>query len=308
MENLKEIKRVFAAELNALAVVRDNLGQDIDSVISELSSAKGKIVLSGVGKSGLIARKIAATMSSTGTAAIFVHSTEALHGDFGILDDCDKVVLLSYSGETREVLALLRPLLAKSICVIAITGNAESTLATAATYHLNIKVPSEACPLNLAPTSSTTAMLVLGDAIAACLMKIKKFSSDKFAVSHPAGALGRRLLTRVKHEMIYDNSSLVDTDASFSEIVGHMTTGILGVVVVKSADTYGIITDGDLRRAIDKYGKKVFDMRADNIMTFNPHMIDENELVHDALELMKVEKIHALVVLKNGTYSGIFKR
>ena len=262
-----------------------------------------------MGKSGIIGKKISATLASTGTQSFFMHPGEAYHGDLGVVDPEDVFIAISYSGETDEVLKLLPFLKNNQNKVIAITGRKNSTLARSAHSHLNVYVEEEACPLQLAPTSSTTATLAMGDAIAVALMEYRDFQPENFAKFHPGGSLGRRLLSKVKDEMVIDNLPVISPECETKEVLSVMTKVGIGIaVVLKEKVVLGIITDGDLRRAIDNAQTKFFDMTAQEIMTACPETIGEGTSMVDALELMESKKVHALLVCENSKLVGIVKK
>src|SRR5665213_2825429 len=277
---MKEIaKRVFNIEIESLQYVADAIGDDFTNVVNAILNTAGKLVVIGIGKSGIIGKKISATFSSTGTPSFFLHPGEAFHGDLGMVSQNDMVIMISYSGETDEVLKLIPFLQWNKNVIIGITGNPNSTVAKNSHYHLNICIKQEACPLALAPTSSTTAALVMGDALAVALMESRQFQHEDFARFHPGGSLGRKLLVKVKDLMRTDNLPFISGEASFTELLLCMSEGRLGMVIVGDANyVKGIITDGDLRRALvrtpDTSKLSVTDM-----MTKTPVFIDENEFI-----------------------------
>jgi arabinose-5-phosphate isomerase len=294
---MKEIaKRVFDIEIESLKAVANSLDDEFDNVVEAILQTTGKLIVIGIGKSGIIGKKIAATFASTGTPSFFLHPGEAFHGDLGMVSPNDLVVLISYSGETDEVLKLVPFLKWNKNVMVAITGNPLSTIAKNCHYHLYINISQEACPLSVAPTSSTTATLVMGDALAVALMESRQFKEEDFARFHPGGSLGRKLLTRVKDLMRTDNLPFIDEDATFTELLLCMSAGRLGMVVVGDAKKVkGIITDGDLRRALtlnpDPSQLSVLDM-----MTSTPIFIDESEFVSQAEKLMLNKKITTILV------------
>ena len=226
-------------------------GRDFEKAVDLIKNSKGHIVICGMGKSGLVGRKISATLASTGTPSYFLHPGEAIHGDLGIVQSQSIVLLISYSGETDEILALLPALKRLQVKIIAMTGEIESNLAKNADIVLNISVDKEACPLNLAPTTSTLTTLIVGDALAVSLMNVKNFKQEDFALTHPGGSLGRRLLLNVKDEMVTENLPFVDKTGTMKEVGLKMTESRLGLALIGSRDNlYGIITDGDLRRSL----------------------------------------------------------
>ncbi|CAI8351513.1 MAG: Arabinose 5-phosphate isomerase KdsD [Gammaproteobacteria bacterium] len=264
--------------------------------------------MSGMGKSGLIGRKIAATLSSTGTPAYFLHPGEAYHGDLGMVAPGDVFIAISNSGETEEVSKLLPFLRDNANPVIAITGNPQSTLAKSSRFHLNVAVAEEACPLDLAPTSSTTATLAMGDAIAAALTELRGFKAHNFARFHPGGSLGKRLLSRVEDEMVSDNLPILRPEAAIADVISTISAAGLGVVVVENEVGFGLITDGDLRRGIEKHGEKVFYQSARDIMNSAPLSVSIGTRVEDALALMEKKYITRLLVMKDGDLVGIIKK
>jgi arabinose-5-phosphate isomerase len=288
----------FRDEADAILNLGNQLTDDFEKVAQAIMNLKGRLIITGVGKSGLIGGKMAATFASTGTPSFFIHPVEAFHGDLGMITSEDIVMTISYSGATDEVLRLVPHLEERNIPIIALTGNPESLLATHATYHLNISVEKEACPLNLAPTSSTTATLAMGDALAVALMHLRNFREEDFARFHPGGNLGYRLLTKVKDVMRKENLPLVSPTMKISDAIIEISNAKLGLVVIAQGDEIqGIITDGDIRRTMQKYQEKSFHMEVEKVMTLNPVSINENAKVIDAENLMKRHNIHALLVL-----------
>jgi arabinose-5-phosphate isomerase len=289
-------QKVFDIEIASLQHVASMLDDQFSEAVHSILKADGKLVVCGMGKSGHISKKISATFTSTGTPSFFMHPAEAFHGDLGMVNKQDVVILVSYSGETEEVLKIVPFLQYNKNTFIAITGNPNSTLAKNATYHLNVHVKQEACPLELAPTSSTTATLVMGDALAVALMTVRNFSPADFAKFHPGGRLGRKLLVRVKDLMRTDNLPFIDANASFTQLVLQMSEGRLGMVIVGTPDKVaGVITDGDLRRGLIKFND-IYRQPIINLMNSNPQVINEHELVYDAEELMISRKITTLLV------------
>jgi arabinose-5-phosphate isomerase len=288
---LGEARRFLAREIEALAFMAKNVDANFMRACRMILDSPGKVVLTGVGKSGLIAQKIAATMTSTGTLAAYMHAADAAHGDLGMVSADDVVIAISYSGTTDEILALLPSIRTIGAQIIAMVGDPQSDLARAADCVLDIRVPSEAGPLNLAPTSSTLVALALGDALATALAKATNFEEDQFALFHPGGAVGRRLLLRVRDIMhTGDANPMVEPDATIEEIVNELTKKRLGGVnVVENRQTLrlvGIITEGDLRRALAQR-EKFFSFRARDIMTADPVTIHQDERAQRALELME---------------------
>ena len=294
---MKEIaKRVFDIEIESLRTVASAIDDEFDKIVGAILKTTGKLIVIGIGKSGIIGKKIAATFASTGTPSFFLHPGEAFHGDLGMVGANDMVILISYSGETDEVLKLIPFLRWNKNVIISLTGNAASTIAKNSDYHLHINISHEACPLALAPTSSTTATLVMGDAIAIALMESRQFQHEDFARFHPGGSLGRKLLTRVKDLMRTDNLPFISESASFTELLLRMSEGRLGMVVVGDAgDVKGIVTDGDLRRALLK-NPDTSHISITDMMTLSPVFIDENEFINQAEKLMLEKKIASILV------------
>jgi len=291
VDYVAEAREFLAREIEALALVAARINGRFAQACEMILACRGKVVLTGVGKSGLIAQKIAATMSSTGTVAIFMHAGDATHGDLGMVGAGDVVLILSYSGATDEILALLPSLKAIGARIVAMVGDGDSDLARAADCVLDIRVPAEAGPLQLAPTCSTLAALALGDALATALAKARNFQVEQFALFHPGGAVGRRLLLRVRDLMHAGEANpLVGPDATIEEIVHELTEKRLGGVNVvadrASLRLLGIITEGDLRRALAQR-ERFFALRAADIMTANPVTIHPDERAQRALELME---------------------
>ena len=293
-------RRVFAVEAEGLAAVADRIDGAFSAACKAILASRGRVVCCGMGKSGHVARKIAATLASTGTPAFYVHPGEAAHGDLGMVTDADIVLALSYSGESDEVLLLLPALKRQGNTVIAMTGRPASTLAREGDIHLDVSVPAEACPLALAPTSSTTASLAMGDALAVALLEARGFTADDFARSHPAGALGRRLLLHITDVMhAGDDVPKVGPDASVSEALVEMSRKRLGMTAVVDADDrlLGLYTDGDLRRSLDDEHVDLRGTRIEAVMTRAPRTIDADALAVEAAQLMETHKISGLIVV-----------
>ena len=307
---MKDIaKRVFNTEIESLRFVAEAIDDEFTKVVEVILKAKGKVIVSGIGKSGIIGKKIAATLASTGTPAFFLHPGEAFHGDLGMVGANDIIILISYSGETDEVLNLVPFLEWNKNVIIGITGNPNSTVAKNSHYHINIAIRQEACPLDLAPTSSTTAMLVMGDALAVALMESRNFQHEDFARFHPGGSLGRKLLVRVKDLMRTDNLPFIGEEASFTELLLRMSAGRLGMVIVGDASyVKGIITDGDLRRALLRT-PDTSKLAVAGMMTTSPVFIDENEFIHHAEQLMIEKKITTVLAgsAANRSIRGIYQ-
>jgi len=287
-----EVVSLLRLEANAITATAARLNEEqVERVMSLLAACKGKVVIVGVGKSGIIGQKIAATMTSTGTAALYLHPSDALHGGLGIVNADDVVMVLSNSGETDEIVAMLPYLKHRQVPIIAVVGNLNSTVANRADAVLDASVDQEACPLNLAPTTSTTVALALGDALAMTLMKMKGLTLDDFAVNHPAGRLGKRLTLKVADLMHGGNQNpTVKTESTWVAVVKGISDGGLGAVNVldEAGQLAGIITDGDLRRAIQRMDHaSLEDLKSEEIMTRNPVVIGADTLAYDALRLME---------------------
>jgi len=307
MKNMKNeiIKQtalnVINTELDAVEKLRERIDEDFISVVNLIAGIKGRVILSGVGKSGLIARKIVATLNSTGTPAVFLHPVDAMHGDLGIVRKEDVAILISKSGGTEELHNLIIMLKRIGLPIIAMCGNRESFLGRNADYFLNIHVKEEACPYDLAPTSSTTVTLVLGDALAISLLKIKGFTPDDFASLHPAGNLGKKLMLKVDEIMIKgDEVPRVYLNTPFRETILHMTEKRLGVTTVVDEKNIlrGIITDGDLRRLLQR-SEDLRYFTAEKMMTKNPKTITKEKLASSAISIMEKFNITTLVVVNN---------
>lgn len=304
MQDFIEIaKEVFEIESEAILELKGQLSEDFNAVVECILKLKGHCVITGMGKSGHIAEKIAATLASTGTPSFFLHPGEALHGDLGMLTKEDVVIAISNSGESEEILRIIPIIKKREIPLIVMSGNPKSTMAKEGKYFLNVAVKKEACPLQLAPTSSTTATLAMGDAIAVALMKARGFKPENFAMFHPGGSLGRKLLTQVKDIMVSKELPIVNLETNFKDLITEMTSKRLGVcLVLDNGRLVGIITDGDLRRAL--MGDK-FDSNAAEIMTKQPKTIQSDAMATQAESLMMESKIKELVVMEGEKVVGI---
>lgn len=304
MQDFIEIaKEVFEIESEAILELKGQLSEDFNAVVECILKLKGHCVITGMGKSGHIAEKIAATLASTGTPSFFLHPGEALHGDLGMLTKEDAVIAISNSGESEEILRIIPIIKKREIPLIVMSGNPKSTMAKEGKYFLNVAVKKEACPLQLAPTSSTTATLAMGDAIAVALMKARGFKPENFAMFHPGGSLGRKLLTQVKDIMVSKELPIVNLETNFKDLITEMTSKRLGVcLVLDNGRLVGIITDGDLRRAL--MGDK-FDSNAAEIMTKQPKTIQSDAMATQAESLMMESKIKELVVMEGEKVVGI---
>jgi len=298
----RRARHVLDVELAGLTAVRDRIGASFDRAIDVLHACRGKVVVTGVGKSGLVARKIAATFASTGTPALFLHASEGSHGDLGVLASGDVLVALSYSGESPELLRLLPLAQRLAVPLLVLSGAPGSALARAAAVTLDVTVPAEACPLGLAPTASTTATMALGDALAVALFEERGFTADDFALLHPGGTLGRRLL-RVEDVMRRDDAlPRVPERASLKDTIGEISGKRLGMTTVVDAggDLAGIITDGDLRRGLER-ADDIRALVASDLMTRTPKTIERSALAAQAVAVMERDPITSLVVLEDGT-------
>ncbi|EAH8106062.1 KpsF/GutQ family sugar-phosphate isomerase [Campylobacter coli] len=308
IDTLKIAKEVFATEAKAIEDLALNLDENFSKAIELMLHTKGRCIVSGMGKSGHIGAKIAATLASTGTPSFFIHPGEALHGDLGMLTPDDVLIAISNSGETEEILKIIPAIKKRKIPLIAMCGKENSTLVKQGDIFLNISVKEEACPLQLAPMSSTTATLVMGDALAAALMKARNFRPDDFALFHPGGSLGRKLLTRVSDLMVSKNLPIVHPDTEFNDLVDVMTSGKLGLcLVLENEKLVGIITDGDLRRALKANDKPRFDFKAKEIMSTNPKVVDADAMASKAEEIMLKYKIKEIVVSRENKIVGIIQ-
>ena len=297
--------QIIENEANAINSLKAKLDDDFAETVALILENKGNLVFSGIGKSALIAQKIVATMNSTGTTAVFMHAADAIHGDLGIVREGDIVVILSKSGETPEIKMLVPLIKLRGNKIVAMVGNRQSYLAAQADFVLDVTVDEEAMPGSLAPTSSTTAQLVMGDALALILMKCRGFSTDDFAKFHPGGALGKQLYLRVKDLYVNNERPEVGPDDSLTRVIIEMTHKRLGATVVMQDERLlGIITDGDLRRMLMKY-PNIEQVKAAQIMTSNPETIDTEALVVDALHKMRENSITQLPVVHDGKYLGI---
>lgn len=285
-------------ESEALLELIPHLDADFDRAVDIILSCKGKLIVTGVGKSGHIGAKIAATLSSTGTPSFFINPLDAFHGDLGVIQQEDVVLALSNSGQTDELLRFLPYLIEHHIPVIGMSGNPESLLAKYATAHLNSGVSHEACPLGLAPTSSTTAALALGDALACALMVARNFKATDFARYHPGGTLGKRLLTRAKDVMRSDELPVIPPTMRLGEAVIHVSKGRLGLCVAEvDSKVVGIITDGDIRRAMESSQDRFFQLTVEDIMTKTPKMVSPEMKITEIQDVMHRNKIHCVLVV-----------
>lgn len=309
--DLKErAKQVFKIESDAIANLSALLTNDFSDAVSAILDSKGRLIVCGMGKSGIIGNKISATLASTGTPSFSMHPGEAFHGDLGMVASEDIFLAISNSGETEEVLKLLPFLKDNNNLLISLTGNPRSTLALQSEYHLNIAVPQEACPLKLAPTASTTATLAMGDALAIALMEGRDFKPENFARFHPGGSLGRKLLHKVKDQMVSNNLPIINIDSPLIDIIDTISKGEQGLAIVTNDESaiIGLITDGDIRRAIEHHGDGVFKLKATDLMSRHPYTIGVNELVSYGDLIMEDKKLNKLLVEDNGRLVGILRK
>jgi arabinose-5-phosphate isomerase len=301
-------RRVIDIEARALQLLGERINGGFHEACQLILAGRGRVVVTGMGKSGHVARKIAATFASTGTPSFFVHPAEASHGDLGMITDVDIVVAISYSGETDEILTIVPPLKRQGNAMVALTGNENSSLAKLSDIHLDIGVPEEACPLGLAPTASTTAALVMGDALAVALLEARGFTAEDFARSHPAGSLGRQLLLRISDIMHTGNTvPRVGPEASLAETLVEMTRKGLGMTaIVDDQDRLlGVFTDGDLRRTLDDARIDLRETPVHTLMTSGAKTIRPSQLAVEAARMMEAHKIHALLVVdERGILAG----
>jgi len=305
---VEEARRVLMHQSAMLADLANRVDETFARVVETIHGTQGHVVVIGVGKSGIIGRKIASTLASTGTPALFINAAEAHHGDLGMVTARDTALLISYSGETEEVIGLVPHLRRMDVGIIAMVGKPESSLARAADLLLDVAVDREACPNNLAPTSSTLATLAMGDALAVALMNRREFRSHDFARFHPGGSLGRRLLTRVQDVMRTHDLPIVAPSDTVGESLVTLTRGRLGLILVRNGDRLvGLVTDGDLRRAMQRHDN-LLTLPVSEIMTENPVTIDPETLVADAHQRMQALKLKALVVVDDaGAVIGVIE-
>ena len=306
--SIKQIAlKTIELEAQSISGLASFVNDDFEKAVLAIAGSKGRVVISGIGKSAIIAQKIVATFNSTGTPSIFMHAADAIHGDLGMVQQDDVVIIISKSGESPEIKVLVPLIRNAGNILIGIVGNIASYLANNATIILNTTVEQEACPNNLAPTTSTTAQLVMGDALAVCLMELRGFQSDDFAKFHPGGVLGKKLYLRVVDLYAGNEKPKVLSGQSIKEVIVEMTQKRLGITAVVNKDNQllGIITDGDLRRMLEK-NISIDKVKADDIMTPDPKTIGPDELAVDALDLLRKNQITQLVVVTNqGEYLGI---
>lgn len=298
-------KKSILSQSESISKLVNYIDADFVKAVETIFNSKGRLVVTGIGKSAIIAQKIVATLNSTGTPSLFLHASEAIHGDLGMVQPNDVVICISKSGNSPEIKVLVPLLKRFGNKLIAITGNVTSFLGKEADYTLNTYVEKEACPNNLAPTNSTTAQLVIGDAIAICLMEMKNFTAEDFAKYHPGGALGKKLLLRVGEMLDTTHKPIVSSDSSVKTVIVEISEKRLGVTaVVENEKVIGIITDGDIRRMLNKT-ETISGLTAKDIMTINPKMIKTTDLVSDALNILEDFSITQLVVVDGNEYKGV---
>lgn len=300
MKNVQEYAvRCLKDEAEAILSLIPQLDENFDKAVDMIYSCKGKVIVTGVGKSGNIGSKIAATLSSTGTPAFFINPLDVFHGDLGVMTPDDVVLALSNSGNTDELLRFLPMILHMKVPVIAMSGNSESLLAKYSDVHIKVKVEKEACPLNLAPTSSTTAALAMGDALAVALMQVRNFKPRDFAQFHPGGELGRRLLTTAEDVMRADELPILPEEMHLGEAIILVSKGKLGLgISLNSAkEVEGIITDGDIRRAMEKWQAEFFNHTVADIMTRTPKMVSSDTKISEVQKVMNKYKVHSVLVV-----------
>lgn len=309
MSDIKSIlsiaKRTLEIESKAVANLISLLDDQFAHAVQHILQCNGRVIVSGVGKSAIVASKIVATLNSTGTPAIFMHAADAIHGDLGTIQENDVVICLSQSGNTPEIKALLPLIKVGENKLIGITGNMESVLAKQADFVLNTYVEKEACPNNLAPTTSTSAQMSMGDALAICLLELKGFSSSDFAKYHPGGALGKKLYLRVADIVAKNQKPQVDINAKVKDVIVEISEKMLGVTAVLDQEkVVGIVTDGDVRRMLSKYDN-ISGLTAKDIMTSNPKTIDVDTLAVKALKLLQEKSISQLLAFDGDKYAGV---
>ena len=307
--NYKEIvKEVLLTEAKELEIASSSISFDIENIVNLIIKSKGKLIVTGVGKSGLVGAKIAATLASTGTSSFFLHPTEAMHGDLGMIGKEDIVLAISYSGESEELIQILPHIKRFNISLIAMAKDENSTLAKYSDYFININVQKEACPLDTAPTSSTTLTMAMGDALAVCLMKKRDFKKEDFASFHPGGSLGKKLFVKLDDLLRKENLPIVSRETKLKDAIIVMSQGRLGSVIIEDENkkVIGVLSDGDLRRALMKDGFSI-DCSVETIATLNPRTFDdENLLASDALQIIETYKIQLLIITnKNRELKGL---
>ena len=299
MENVREYAvKCIKDEAQALLDLIPQLDEEFDKAVDMIFHCKGHLIVTGVGKSGHVGAKIAATLASTGTPSFFINPLDAMHGDLGMITEEDIFLMISNSGNTDELLRLVASLQYLKVPIISMTGNPNSIIARNSDIHIPVQIKREACPLNLAPTSSTTAALAMGDALACALMEVRHFKANDFAKFHPGGSLGRKLVTRVRDVMYTDNFPILPMDMKLSEALIHISNGKLGLgVVIEDEKIKGIITDGDIRRAVEGAQSNFFNLSVKDIMTVNPKTIGPDAKLTQIQAMFRKHKIHSLLVV-----------
>ncbi|MBQ0023619.1 MAG: KpsF/GutQ family sugar-phosphate isomerase [Prevotellaceae bacterium] len=306
MESKIFAERCLRDEAQALLDLIPQLDSSFEQVVELIHRCNGHVVVTGVGKSGHVGAKIAATLASTGTPAIYLNTLDALHGDLGMIMPEDIVLMISNSGNTDELLHVIASLEERHIPIVAMTGSKDSLIAQHSDYHISVKVEKEACPLNLAPTSSTTAAMAMGDALACALMEVRKFKAKDFAQFHPGGSLGRKLLVKVKDVMYTDNFPIVPPTMRLSDALMTISNGKLGLgVVMENENILGIITDGDIRRAVEGAQQNFINLSVSDVMTRAPKTISPEAKLNTIQQMFRKHKIHSLLVVEQGKLVGI---
>ncbi|MGE0587541.1 MAG: SIS domain-containing protein [Cyclobacteriaceae bacterium] len=305
-KNIKKVAtEVLLNEARAVEKLTQFVDDDFEACVKEINQSKGRVVVTGIGKSAIIANKIVATLNSTGTPSLFMHAADAIHGDLGMIQNEDIVICLSKSGNTPEIKALVPLVKRRGFKLVALVSNIDSYLAQQADYVLNATVDAEACPNNLAPTTSTTAHLAMGDALAVCLLELRNFSSEDFAQFHPGGALGKQLYLRVDDIMVGRELPVVDLKTPLKDVIIEISSKRLGAAAVTTPERelLGIITDGDLRRMLQK-GIQIETAKAEDVFSKNPKTVESGELAVKALQIMQQNSITQLVVVKDSKVLG----
>ncbi|WP_026914500.1 KpsF/GutQ family sugar-phosphate isomerase [Christiangramia portivictoriae] len=302
---ISSAKETISNEAKAIANLENYIDEEFSKAVEVIYRSEGRVVVTGIGKSAIIANKIVATLNSTGTPSIFMHAADAIHGDLGIVQDNDVVICISKSGDSPEIKVLVPLIKNFHNVLIGLTGNKDSFLGKQADYVLNSFVEMEACPNNLAPTTSTTAQMVIGDAIAVCLLNLKGFSSRDFAKYHPGGSLGKKLYLRVSDIVSQNMVPMVSAETEVANVIIEISEKMLGVTAVLENDAIiGIITDGDIRRMLKDHGE-IKGLLARDIMSANPKTIEQDTLAVDAMEILEKNQISQLLAVDNGKYSGV---
>ncbi len=309
MNHIEIAKEVIDIEIEGLKFLRSNLDDNFKTAVEVILKTKGRVVITGMGKSGLVGKKIAATMASTGTRAFYMHPGEAYHGDLGMISPSDVIIAISNSGETEEIIKLISFFKDNKNTIVAMTAKENSTLAKFSDIFLNIAVEKEACPLKLAPTSSTTVTMALGDALAVSLMKAIDFKEENFARFHPGGSLGRKLLVKAKDVMKTQDLPVISLNSNFSEVIDMISKGRMGIAIVtESEKVIGVVTDGDIRRILTTDPKVAITKSAKDFYTKNPKSITKEMKIVDVEKLMQENKITSVLVLENEKLVGLINR